>query len=121
VREHDRRSDASLGALPNMLLFRLAFAAGLVGSSGISLYFLLSGTGISQSASRRTRYVHLSAYTAFQTVTSIRVGSLHHASDPFQMLPVLSPFAKCWAFPSSDYYDDSVPLEVSFRRESHVP
>ena len=54
-------------------------------------------------------------------MTSTRVGSLHHASLPFQMLPVLSPFARCWAFPSSDDYDDSVPLAVAFRRESQVP
>ena len=61
------------------------------------------------------------AYTAFQTVASTRVGSLHHASFPFQMLTVLSPFATRWAFPISDYYGDSVPLELSFRRESQVP
>ncbi len=63
----------------------------------------------------------LVASTAFQTVASTRVGFLHHASDPFQMLPVLSPFARSWAFPSSNYYDDSVPLELSSRRESQVP
>jgi hypothetical protein len=40
--------------LPTMLLFRLAFASGYVGSSGTPPQFLLSLTGISQSASRRT-------------------------------------------------------------------
>ena len=53
-------------AFPNMLLFPLAFAARLVGSSGTPPWFLLSATGISQSASRRTPDRHLSAHPALQ-------------------------------------------------------
>jgi hypothetical protein len=37
---------------------------------------------------------------------------------PAEMHTVLSSFATYWDFPRSDYYDDSVPLEVSFRRQS---
>jgi hypothetical protein len=53
-------------AYPNMLLFPLAFAARLVGSSGTPPWFLLSATGISQSASRRTPDMQLSPHPAFQ-------------------------------------------------------
>jgi hypothetical protein len=47
-----------------MLLSPLAFAARLVGSSGTSPSFLLSVTGMSQSASRRTPYMRVSPHTA---------------------------------------------------------
>jgi len=45
VLSHDRRSNASLGALPNMLLSRLAFAAG---SGGCPRSFALSFSCVTQ-------------------------------------------------------------------------
>ena len=40
---------------------------------------------------------------------------------PFQMSFPLSPFALWTAFPSADYYGDSVALGLASGRRSHVP
>ena len=48
------------------------------------------------------------------------IGSLHYASLCICHLVHLSPFAMWSAFPSSDYYGDSVPMRLSPFRESRV-
>ena len=75
---------SSMRRFSNMLLFRLAFAIGLVGSSRTSPSFPLSVTGISQSASWRTPYVPVSRHTAPQSFSSYHE---HHSVGK----PVLTP------------------------------
>ena len=64
----------------------------------------------------------VSGQSALQWTTSTRFRS-SCISHPlaFEMSPSLSPFAMWWAFPTSDYYGDSVTLGLAPFRPSHVP
>ena len=46
---------------------------------------------------------------------------MHLAPFPLAHVISLSPFATWWAFPTPDYYEDSVTVGLAPGRPSHVP
>ena len=60
---------------------------------------------------------------AARQLTNIHSGQVvvHCAPFPFEMCVYLSPFAMWPAFPTADYYEDSVTLGLASVRPSRVP